>query len=156
MLNLTYRGMKFEKLRVDYFTFLQSSRFPPFLPPLSLCRLAPSSLGSSLPSLPLRQLSLRPGRVWVEKNLARRKKKKKKFNMPASTSTYLDPSTASAHLKSYSRRDGLSLAEIMDSQQHGGLTYNDILGKFFILHQITPVSLVLSRIPSLAANNCNG
>lgn len=41
--------------------------------------------------------------------------------------SYLDPSTALEHLKTYSRPDGLSISELMDSQVHGGLTYNDFL-----------------------------
>ncbi|GAA94588.1 hypothetical protein E5Q_01240 [Mixia osmundae IAM 14324] len=48
----------------------------------------------------------------------------------ASTSNgtrFLDPSQAVAHLASYTRGDGLSLRELMDSRQHGGLTYNDFL-----------------------------
>lgn len=49
----------------------------------------------------------------------------------ASTSTsspvYLPPSSALAHLSTYSRLDGLALAELMDSRVHGGITYNDIL-----------------------------
>ncbi|KAG5638399.1 hypothetical protein H0H81_000176 [Sphagnurus paluster] len=40
---------------------------------------------------------------------------------------YLDPSTALEHLKSYPRCDGLSVADLMDSTVHGGLTYNDFL-----------------------------
>jgi IMP dehydrogenase len=32
-----------------------------------------------------------------------------------------------AHLQSYANADGLSLAQLLDSQQHGGLTYNDFL-----------------------------
>lgn len=42
--------------------------------------------------------------------------------MVASTSKYLDPTTALEHLKTYTRKDGLSLAELMDSQVNGGLT----------------------------------
>ena len=42
-------------------------------------------------------------------------------------SEHLDPSTALEHLKTYSRSDGLSINDIMDSQVHGGLTYNDFL-----------------------------
>ena len=30
-------------------------------------------------------------------------------------------------LKTYKQRDGLSLAQLLDSQVHGGLTYNDFL-----------------------------
>ncbi|KAF9561590.1 IMP dehydrogenase [Agrocybe pediades] len=41
--------------------------------------------------------------------------------------TYLDPKTALEHLKSYSRSDGLSVSELMDSKVQGGLTYNDFL-----------------------------
>lgn len=40
---------------------------------------------------------------------------------------FLDPSQAKAHLESYSRKDGLSVRELMDSQKQGGLTYNDFL-----------------------------
>lgn len=47
-------------------------------------------------------------------------------NFAASTS-YLDPSTALEHLKTYSRGDGLSVSELMDSTTHGGLTYDDFL-----------------------------
>ena len=39
----------------------------------------------------------------------------------------LDPSTALDHLKSYSRNDGLSVQDLMNSTIHGGLTYNDFL-----------------------------
>ena len=38
--------------------------------------------------------------------------------------TFLDPSTALEHLKTYSRGDGLSVRELMDSTKQGGLTYN--------------------------------
>ncbi|KAL0058210.1 inosine-5'-monophosphate dehydrogenase [Marasmius tenuissimus] len=47
--------------------------------------------------------------------------------MPSQTSTLLDSSTALEHLKTYNRSDGLSVKELMDSQVHGGLTYNDFL-----------------------------
>ena len=40
---------------------------------------------------------------------------------------FLDPKTAVEHLKTYSTRDGLSAAELMDSRTNGGLTYNDFL-----------------------------
>lgn len=43
------------------------------------------------------------------------------------SSQYLDPKTARDVLSSYDRRDGLSMAELMDDTKHGGLTYNDIL-----------------------------
>jgi IMP dehydrogenase len=39
----------------------------------------------------------------------------------------LDPSTALEHLKTYNNPDGLSVADLMDSKLHGGLTYNDFL-----------------------------
>ena len=45
----------------------------------------------------------------------------------ASSSKYLDPSKALEHLASYDRKDGLSIQELLDSQTHGGLTYNDFL-----------------------------
>lgn len=47
--------------------------------------------------------------------------------MAASTSTLRDPTTAMSHLASYAHHDGLSLSQLMDSQAHGGLTYNDFL-----------------------------
>ncbi|KAF8154076.1 IMP dehydrogenase/GMP reductase [Crassisporium funariophilum] len=47
--------------------------------------------------------------------------------MPANGTSHLDPKSALDHLKSYSRPDGLSVADLMDSQVHGGLTYNDFL-----------------------------
>lgn len=37
---------------------------------------------------------------------------------------FLDPKDALVHLESYSRGDGLSVRELMDSQKQGGLTYN--------------------------------
>ena len=40
---------------------------------------------------------------------------------------YLDPSTALQELSNYARSDGLSVADLMDSMIHGGLTYNDFL-----------------------------
>ncbi|GAA5906856.1 hypothetical protein JCM6882_006848 [Rhodosporidiobolus microsporus] len=40
---------------------------------------------------------------------------------------FLDPSQALEHLKTYSRGDGLSVRELMDSKAQGGLTYNDFL-----------------------------
>lgn len=43
------------------------------------------------------------------------------------TSAYLDPSSALQVLASYSRSDGLSVTDLMDSRVHGGLTYNDFL-----------------------------
>lgn len=47
--------------------------------------------------------------------------------MPAPAKELLDPAQAVAHLQTYTRSDGLSVQELMDSQLHGGLTYNDIL-----------------------------
>ncbi len=47
--------------------------------------------------------------------------------MTSTQFTILDPSIALKHLSSYSRKDGLSIADLMDSQIHGGLTYNDFL-----------------------------
>jgi len=41
--------------------------------------------------------------------------------------SYLDPKSALEHLKTYSSSDGLSVADLMDSRVHGGLTYNDFL-----------------------------
>ncbi|KAK0236897.1 IMP dehydrogenase/GMP reductase [Armillaria nabsnona] len=47
--------------------------------------------------------------------------------MPAQQSSFLDAASAIEHLQSYSRSDGLSVNDLMDSQVHGGLTYNDFL-----------------------------
>lgn len=47
--------------------------------------------------------------------------------MPTNTSSFLDSKSALEHLKTYSRSDGLSVADLIDSQVHGGLTYNDFL-----------------------------
>ncbi|KAK0200937.1 IMP dehydrogenase [Desarmillaria ectypa] len=47
--------------------------------------------------------------------------------MPAQQSSFFDAASALEHLKSYSRSDGLSVTDLMDSQVHGGLTYNDFL-----------------------------
>jgi IMP dehydrogenase / GMP reductase domain len=44
--------------------------------------------------------------------------------MPAS---YLDPKSAFDHLETYSRPDGLSVLDLVNSLVHGGLTYNDFL-----------------------------
>ena len=44
--------------------------------------------------------------------------------MPAS---YLDPKSAFDHLETYSRPDGLSILDLINSHVHGGLTYNDFL-----------------------------
>lgn len=45
----------------------------------------------------------------------------------ANDSALLDPSQALEHLKTYKNGDGLSMSELIDSRQHGGLTYNDFL-----------------------------
>ncbi|KDE09442.1 inosine-5'-monophosphate dehydrogenase IMD4 [Microbotryum lychnidis-dioicae p1A1 Lamole] len=45
----------------------------------------------------------------------------------SSSSPLLPASEALAHLKTYAQPDGLSLRSLMDSQEHGGLTYNDFL-----------------------------
>lgn len=42
-------------------------------------------------------------------------------------STFLPAASALEHLKSYKQPDGLSLRNLVDSQEHGGLTYNDFL-----------------------------
>ncbi len=42
-------------------------------------------------------------------------------------SSFLDPSKAFDELTTYERQDGLSAAELMDSLQKGGLTYDDFL-----------------------------
>lgn len=42
-------------------------------------------------------------------------------------STFLPASSALEHLKTYKQADGLSLRQLVDSQEHGGLTYNDFL-----------------------------
>ncbi|KAH7888282.1 IMP dehydrogenase/GMP reductase [Phlebopus sp. FC_14] len=39
----------------------------------------------------------------------------------------LNPAEALAHLQAYSSSDGLSVQELLNSQLHGGLTYNDFL-----------------------------
>ncbi len=47
--------------------------------------------------------------------------------MPVNRTPYLDPKSALEHLKTYKSRDGLAVSDLMDSQVHGGLTYNDFL-----------------------------
>lgn len=47
--------------------------------------------------------------------------------MSVNGTTYLDPKHALDHLKAYPRSDGLAVTDLMDSQVHGGLTYNDFL-----------------------------
>ena len=39
----------------------------------------------------------------------------------------LDPKSALNHLETYSRSDGLSISDLLNSQVNGGLTYNDFL-----------------------------
>lgn len=46
--------------------------------------------------------------------------------MPETTSS-LNPQTAFDVLATYKRSDGLAVTDLMDSQVHGGLTYNDFL-----------------------------
>jgi IMP dehydrogenase len=41
--------------------------------------------------------------------------------------TLLNTANASAYLKEYPQKDGLSVSELMDSRTNGGLTYNDFL-----------------------------
>lgn len=41
--------------------------------------------------------------------------------------SYLSSASALEHLRSYERSDGLSVADLMESRIHGGLTYNDFL-----------------------------
>ena len=41
---------------------------------------------------------------------------------PVASTSYLPASSALAELENYPKLDGLSLSELMDSQQHGGLT----------------------------------
>ena len=64
--------------------------------------------------------------------------------------SYLDPSTAVEHLKTYERSDGLSVQQLMDSSVHGGLTYNDFLvlpGKIdFGAHQVTTESRITRNV----------
>ncbi|TBU29195.1 IMP dehydrogenase [Dichomitus squalens] len=68
--------------------------------------------------------------------------------MPAND--HLDPATAVAVLKSYERPDGLSVADLMDSRVHGGLTYNDFLllpGKIdFAAQEVTTESRITRNV----------
>ena len=41
--------------------------------------------------------------------------------------TYLNPNDALKHLAAYNEPDGLSIADLMNTQENGGLTYNDFL-----------------------------
>ncbi len=47
--------------------------------------------------------------------------------VPTNTPKILDAATALEHLNSYPRKDGLSIEELLNSNTHGGLTYNDFL-----------------------------
>lgn len=49
------------------------------------------------------------------------------YSRVTSMSCYLDAKNALEHLETYSNGDGLSAAQLMDSEKHGGLTYNDFL-----------------------------
>ncbi|PWN51995.1 putative inosine 5`-monophosphate dehydrogenase [Violaceomyces palustris] len=60
----------------------------------------------------------------------------------AANGTILDPSQALEHLKTYETGDGLAMSELINSRQHGGLTYNDFLVlPGFIDFQASSVSL---------------
>ncbi|WWD22781.1 inosine-5'-monophosphate dehydrogenase [Kwoniella shandongensis] len=48
-------------------------------------------------------------------------------NAPARGDKYLNAADALSFLEEYPRGDGLSVQELMDSRQNGGLTYNDFL-----------------------------
>lgn len=48
-------------------------------------------------------------------------------NGNSASTSYLDPSKAIEHLKSYPHDDGLAINELMDSTVNGGLTYDDFL-----------------------------
>ena len=50
---------------------------------------------------------------------------RKILRMP--TKSYLDPNTALEYLKTYENADGLSVQELINSRENGGLTYNDFL-----------------------------
>lgn len=63
---------------------------------------------------------------------------------PARSGDVLPASEAMAFLEQYPRGDGLSLSELMDSRQHGGLTYNDFL--MLPGHINFPVSLLASTL----------
>ncbi|KAI0786547.1 IMP dehydrogenase [Abortiporus biennis] len=64
--------------------------------------------------------------------------------------SYLDPSTALEHLKTYDHSDGLSISELMNSRIHGGLTYNDFLmlpGKIdFAAGEVTTESKITRNV----------
>lgn len=64
--------------------------------------------------------------------------------------SFLDPSTAVEHLKTYEYADGLAVQQLMDSKVHGGLTYNDFLilpGKIdFGAHEVTTESRITRNV----------
>lgn len=62
---------------------------------------------------------------------------------PTRSGEALPASEAMAFLEQYARGDGLSLSELMDSRQHGGLTYNDFL--MLPGHINFPVSQLVAR-----------
>ncbi|KAI0260558.1 IMP dehydrogenase [Gloeopeniophorella convolvens] len=71
--------------------------------------------------------------------------------MPSmTTKAYLDPSQAFEELKKYPKFDGLSVQELMDSNVHGGLTYNDFLmlpGKIdFSAHEVITESRITRNV----------
>jgi IMP dehydrogenase len=62
----------------------------------------------------------------------------------------LDPSKALDELKAYPTPDGLSVADLMNSSIHGGLTYNDFLmlpGKIdFSAHEVFTESRITRNV----------
>ena len=71
--------------------------------------------------------------------------------MPNSSSTtYLNPADALAHLATYAKKDGLAVDELMDARAHGGLTYNDFLmlpGKIdFSAEQVSTESKITRNV----------
>ena len=63
---------------------------------------------------------------------------------------FLDPSCAFEELKKYPSSDGLSVNELMNSNVHGGLTYNDFLmlpGKIdFSAHEVATESRITRNV----------
>lgn len=62
--------------------------------------------------------------------------------------SFLDASKATSYLKEYAEKDGLSVAELMDSKTRGGLTYNDFLilpGKIDFPSSIVSLQSKLTR-----------
>lgn len=62
---------------------------------------------------------------------------------PPRAKELLKAEDAMKYLDEYKRGDGLSLAELMDSRKHGGLTYNDFL--MLPGHIDFPVSIMTNR-----------